>query len=87
MLLPKASTDLSVAEALDMSVRLVEDLGLVSSTPKRVCAAAWNTSFENGVDRKGAPSPNEFAKRSLAESTFAFAIWGQLGSPATNGHE
>jgi len=69
ILLPKASTNLSVAKALDLRGRLVGDLRQVSSTPKRVCAAAWNSSFENGVDRKGAPSPNEFAKRSLAQNT------------------
>jgi len=36
-LLPKASTNLSVAKALDLSGRLVEDLRQVSRTPKRVC--------------------------------------------------
>jgi len=52
MLLPKAPTNLSVTKVLDLSGRLVEDLRQVSSTLKRVCAAAWNPSFENGVDRK-----------------------------------
>ena len=45
MLLPKASTNLSVAKALDLSGRLVEDVRQVSLTPKRVCAAAWNSSI------------------------------------------
>ena len=70
---------MSVAEALDLSGRLVEDLRQVSRTPKRVCAAAWNSSFENGVDLKGAPSPNEFAKRSLAENTEAMRRWSAGG--------
>jgi len=79
MLLPKAPTNLSIAEALDLSGRSVKDLRQVSSTPKRVCAAAWNLSFENGADRKGAPSPNEFAKRSLAENTQAMRRWSAGG--------
>ena len=60
MLLPKASTNLPGAEAIfDLSGRSVEDMGHVSSTPWRICAAAWNSSLEIGLDRKGAPSPNE----------------------------
>jgi len=46
---------------------MVEDLRQVGLNPKRICAAAWNSSFENGADRKGAgPSPNEFAHRGHA---------------------
>jgi len=59
----------------DICLRSVKDLRQVTSTPKRVCAAAWNSPFENGVDRKGAPSPTEFAKRSLAENTQAMRRW------------
>ena len=76
---PKASTNLSVAKALNLSGRLVEDLRQVSRAPKRVCAAAWNSSFEYGTDRKGAPSPNEFSKRSLAENTEAMRRWSAVG--------
>ena len=71
MLLPKASTNLSGAGALDLSGWLMKGLRQVSGIPKRDCAATRNSSFENGVDRKDAPSPNEFAKRSLAENTEA----------------
>ena len=52
---------MSISEALDLNGRFVKDMRQVSRTPKRVCAAARNSSFENGVDRKGAPSQNEFA--------------------------
>jgi len=57
----------------------VENLRQVSRTPKRVRAAAWNSSFENGADRKGAFSPNEFEKRSLAEITEAMRRWSAGG--------
>ena len=80
MLLPKASTNLSGAEALDLSGWLMKGLRQVSVTPKRDCAAARNSSFENGVDRRGAPSPNEFEKRSLAENTEAMRRWSAGGS-------
>ena len=39
MFLPKASTNLSGAEAFDLSGRLVEDLRQVSRTPKRFNAS------------------------------------------------
>ena len=35
------------------------------------CAATQNSSFENGFNRNGAPTPNEFIKRSLTENTEA----------------
>ena len=47
---------------------LMQGLRKVSGTPKHDCAATRNSSFENSVDRKGAPSPIEFAKRSLDEN-------------------
>ena len=80
MLLPKASTNLSGAEALDLSGWLMKGLRQVSGTPKRDCAATRNSSFENGVDRRGATSPNEFAKRSLAENAEAMRRWSAGGS-------
>ena len=80
-LLPKASTNLSGAEAFDLSGRSVKDSRQVSRTPKRVCAAARNSSFENGVERKGARSPNEFAKRLLAESPFSSSLSSSSSLP------
>ena len=79
MWLPKAPTNLSAAKALDLSGRLVEDLRQVSLTTMHVCAAAWNSPLENGVDRKGATSPNELSKRSLAENTEAMRRWSARG--------
>ena len=79
MLLPKASTNFSGAQALDLSGWLMEGLRQVSGTPKRDCAATRNSSFENGADRRGAPSPSEFAKRSLAENTEAMRRWSAGG--------
>ena len=48
MLQPKALTNLSVAEALDLGGRSAKDLRQVRSTPKRVCAAAWVASGQVG---------------------------------------
>jgi len=76
----RAPTNLSGAEALDLSGWLMRGLRQVSGTPKRDCAATRNSWFENGVDRRGAPSPNEFAKRSLAENTEAMRRWSAGGS-------
>ena len=62
MLLPKAPTHLLIAEALfDLSGRLVgrEAGGLDSKARLR---RGLNSSFENGVDQKGAPSPSESFK-------------------------
>ena len=57
----------------------------MSGTAKRDCAATRNSSFENFIDRKGAPSPNEFANRSLDENTKAMRRWSAEGSsPARN---
>ena len=75
MLLPKASTSLSGAEALDLSGWLMKGLWQVSGTPKRDCAATRSSPFANGLDRRGAPSPRKFAKRSLAENTEAMRRW------------
>jgi len=79
MFLPNASTNLSVAKALDLGGRLVEDLRQVSSALKRVCAAAWKSPFENGVDRKGGPLVERACKRSLAENTEAMRRWSAGG--------
>ena len=80
MLLPKALLNLSGGEALlDLSGWLMKGLRQVSGTQKRDCATTRNSSFENGVDRKGAPSPNEFATRSLAENTEAVRRWSSGG--------
>ena len=54
----------------------------VSGTPKRDCAATRNSSFENGVDRRPPPSPSEFAKRPVAESTVAIRRWSAGGEVA-----
>jgi len=78
MLPPKASTGLSVAEALFvLSGRSVVGGGYEAG--ERICAAARNSLFENGIDRKGAPSPNELSKRSLAENTKAMRRWSAGG--------
>ena len=82
-LLPKVSAKLSFAEALDLSGWLMWGLKQVSGTPKRDCAATRNSSFVSCIDRTGAPSPNEFENRSLAENTKAMRRWSAGGrSPA-----
>ena len=65
--------------ALDLSGWMMKDLRQVSGAPKRDCAATRNSSFGNRTDRKGGPSPNEFANRSLAENTKAMRRWSAWG--------
>ena len=55
MLLPEALTNFSVAGALDLSGWLVKDLRQVSGTPKRDCAATWNSSRSRMVSIARAP--------------------------------
>ena len=63
MLLPKALTNLSGADASDLSGWLMKGLRQVSGrTPKRDCAATQKSPFGDDLDRKGVPSPNELFK-------------------------
>jgi len=73
MLLPKTSTGFLGAEAIDLSGWLMKGLRQVSGTPKRDCAATRNSSVGDGVDRKGAPSPNELQKTAVCREHRGYA--------------